>query len=126
MAKQDILIVEDSPYVAGAIEDAVGTMGYSVRVAGSAAEAFAAIEECVPDLVLLDWMLPDLEGIEVLQRIREGAHPNLPVIMLTARGELQAKLTGLEAGADDYLPKPFNLGELKARITAVLRRRNPS
>ena len=126
MAKQHILIVEDSPYVAGSIQDAVDMMGYDARVAGSAAEAFKAIAEHVPDLVLLDWMLPDLEGIEVLQRIRSGPHPKLPVIMLTAKGELEAKLTGLEAGADDYLPKPFNLGELKARIVAILRRQTPS
>jgi DNA-binding response OmpR family regulator len=126
MAKQHILIVEDSPYVAGSIQDAVDLMGYEARVAGSADEAFKAIAEQLPDLVLLDWMLPDLEGIEVLQRIRSGPHPDLPVIMLTAKGELESKLTGLEAGADDYLPKPFNLGELKARIVAVLRRRTRS
>jgi len=80
------------------------------------------LEEQTPVLVILDRILPDMDGIEILERIRAGAHSELPIIMLTARGELKARLAGLEAGADDYIPKPFNLKELQARITAVMRR----
>ena len=71
---------------------------------------------------MLDWLLPDGEGIEILRHIRQGPHKSVPVIMLTAKGELTSRLTGLEAGADDYVSKPFNVKELQARITAVLRR----
>jgi two-component system, OmpR family, phosphate regulon response regulator PhoB len=123
MAKQSILIVEDSPYVSGSINDALEAMGYAPQVVGTAADAFAVLEETTPDLVLLDWMLPDLEGIEILRRIRQSQTPGIPVIMLTARAELDARLAGLEAGADDYLAKPFSIGELQARIAAILRRR---
>ena len=124
MAKQHILIVEDSPYVAGSIHDALEAMGYIPTIAATAAEALASLAESIPDLVLLDWMLPDREGIEILRQIREGPNPGIPVIMLTARAELDSRLTGLEAGADDYLAKPFSIGELQARIAAILRRRS--
>jgi len=122
MSTPYVLIVEDSPYVAGSISDALEAMGYVSHIAPSAAEALKRLADKTPDLVLLDWMLPDLEGIEVLRRIRQGDHPNIPVIMLTARAELDSRLTGLEAGADDYLAKPFSIGELQARIAAILRR----
>jgi two-component system phosphate regulon response regulator PhoB len=124
MAKQHILIVEDSPYVAGSIHDALEAMGYIPTIAATAAEALASLAESIPDLVLLDWMLPDREGIEILRQIREGPNPGIPVVMLTARAELDSRLTGLEAGADDYLAKPFSIGELQARIAAILRRRS--
>ena len=126
MASPQILIVEDSPHVAGSILDTLEVMGYEARIAGTAADAFAALEATTPDLILLDWMLPDLEGIEVLRRVRQGPHAEVPVIMLTAKGELDARLIGLEAGADDYLAKPFSIGELRARIAAVLRRTGPA
>jgi two-component system, OmpR family, phosphate regulon response regulator PhoB len=126
MASPYILIVEDSPHVASSISDTLEVMGYAAQIAGSAEEAFAALEGTTPDLILLDWMLPDLEGIEVLRRVRQGPHAEVPVIMLTAKGELDARLIGLEAGADDYLAKPFSIGELRARIAAVLRRTGPT
>jgi two-component system, OmpR family, phosphate regulon response regulator PhoB len=126
MASPHILIVEDSPHVAGSILDTLELMGYSGTIASTAAAAFAALDEAPPDLVLLDWMLPDLEGIEVLRRVRQGPHAQVPVIMLTAKGDLDAKLMGLEAGADDYLAKPFSIGELRARIAAILRRSAPA
>ena len=126
MAASHILIVEDSPHVAGAILDALQVMGYSGTIAPTAADALAAIEDTTFHLILLDWMLPDLDGIEILRRVRQGPHADVPVIMLTAKGDLDAKLMGLEAGADDYLAKPFSIGELSARIAAVLRRSGPA
>lgn len=122
MSEGLILIVEDSPHVASTIADVVELTGYASKIAATGEEAFAALEEQTPVLVILDRILPDMDGIEILERIRAGAHSELPIIMLTARGELKARLAGLEAGADDYIPKPFNLKELQARITAVMRR----
>ena len=122
MASPQILIVEDSAHVASSILDVLELMGYEGRIAKTAAEAFAALEQATPDLILLDWMLPDLDGIELLRRVRQGPHADVPVVMLTAKGELDSRLTGLDAGADDYLSKPFSTGELRARIIAILRR----
>jgi DNA-binding response OmpR family regulator len=125
MVQDLILVVEDSEHVASTIADIIELMGYRVRIAASGAEAFAALDAEPPDapsLVILDWVLPDADGIDILHSIREGPHAGLPVIMLTAKGELTERLAGLEAGADDYIPKPFNMKELQARITAVLRR----
>ena len=124
MAKEFILVVEDSPHVAKTISDVVEYMGYEARIATRAREAFEALEEDPPLMVILDWILPDGEGIDVLRHIRQGPLAELPVVMLTAKGELDARLMGLEAGADDYIPKPFNIGELQARISAILRRQD--
>lgn len=118
-----ILIVEDTPHVAKTVADVVQHMGYRVRIADSGQQALAALEEETPKLVILDWILPDVEGIEVLREIRQGPLGHLPVIMLTARGELDSRLMGLAAGADDYIPKPFNVKELQARIAGILGRR---
>jgi DNA-binding response OmpR family regulator len=120
MPAQRILIVEDSPYVAGSMRDALEAMGYETTIASTAAEAMAALEQSSPALILLDWMLPDQDGLELLRQIRQGRHSRLPVIMLTARAELDARLRGLEAGADDYLAKPFNVSELQEHILALL------
>ena len=119
-----ILIVEDSAHVASTIKDLVGLLGFEALMAENVQDAMTILanEEFVPDLVMLDWLLPDGEGIEILRYIRQGPHKAVPVIMLTAKGELTSRLTGLEAGADDYVSKPFNVKELQARITAVLRR----
>lgn len=130
MSEELILVVEDSEHVASTIADVVQLMGFRSRIAASGKEALAALSEFTPGsdaadepvLVILDWILPDLDGIEILRRIRGGPCASLPVILLTAKGELTSRLEGLEAGADDYIAKPFNMKELQARILAVLRR----
>jgi len=115
-------------------EDALATLlsynlekeGYRVVVASDGEEGMLQIEERLPDLVLLDWMLPKLSGIEVCRRIRGKPETrNMPIIMLTARGEESDRIRGLDTGADDYLTKPFSMSELIARIRAVLRRIRP-
>jgi len=115
-------------------EDALATLlqynlekeGYDVAVAADGEEGMLQIDERLPDLVLLDWMLPKLSGIEVCRRIRGRAETrNLPIIMLTARGEETDRVRGLDTGADDYMTKPFSMTELTARIRAVLRRIRP-
>ena len=123
------------PYVLGMEdEDALATLlqynlekeGYRVVVAGDGEEGLVQIDERLPDLVLLDWMLPKVSGIEVCRRIRGRPETrNLPIIMLTARGEETDRVRGLDTGADDYLTKPFSMTELIARIRAVLRRIRP-
>jgi len=119
----NIIIVEDSVHVASAIKDLVELMGHEARVAETGAQARELLDQApLPDLVMLDWMLPDAEGIDILRYIRAGSLASVPVIMLTAKSELNSRLTGLEAGADDYVAKPFNVKELQARITAVIRR----
>ena len=100
--------------------------GFDVASAHDGDEAILAIEEQNPDMVLLDWMLPKISGIEICRRLRrDQKHSNLPVIMITARGEEADRVRGLDVGADDYVSKPFSPAELMARIRAVLRRRNP-
>jgi two-component system phosphate regulon response regulator PhoB len=115
-------------------EDALATLlqynlekeGYDVVVAADGEEGLVQIDERQPDLVLLDWMLPKVSGIEVCRRIRGRPETrNLPIIMLTARGEESDRVRGLDTGADDYLTKPFSMTELIARIRAVLRRIRP-
>ena len=121
-----ILLVEDEEALAALLDYNLGREGFAVRVAGDGDEAMTAIEEEQPDLVLLDWMLPGLSGIEICRRIR--AKPELgdmPVIMLTARGEEADRIRGLDTGADDYLTKPFSVPELIARVRALLRRARP-
>ena len=125
MAEDFILIVEDSTHVASTIHDLLKHMGHEAQVAGTWAEAHELLSQARPALIILDWMLPDGEGIDILREVRSGPLVGVPVIMLTAKGELTSRLTGLEAGADDYLSKPFNVKELQARITAVLRRSAP-
>ena len=118
-----ILIVEDSAHVATAIKDLIELMGHESLIAETGQQALEVLtQEPYPDLVMLDWMLPDAEGIDILRHIRSSPMATTPVIMLTAKGELNSRLTGLEAGADDYVAKPFNVKELQARITAVMRR----
>ena len=121
-----ILVVED--------DDALGTLlrynlereGYDVALATDGEEALIQSEEGLPDLVVLDWMLPKVSGIEVCRRLRQRPQSrNVPIIMLTARGEESDRIRGLDTGADDYLVKPFAITELTARIRAVLRRLRP-
>jgi two-component system phosphate regulon response regulator PhoB len=118
-----VLIVDDERAIRDMIGLALSKAGYAYEMAGSAQDAEHLIEEAPVDLVLLDWMLPDVSGIEFARRLRSDARTaSLPIIMLTARGEEEDKVHGLNVGADDYVTKPFSPKELVARISAVLRR----
>ena len=121
-----VLVMEDEDALATLVQYNLEKEGYRVVVASDGEEGMLQIEERMPDLVLLDWMLPKLSGIEVCRRIRGKAETrNLPVIMLTARAEETDRVRGLDTGADDYMTKPFSMVELNARIRAVLRRIRP-
>ena len=121
-----ILVVEDESAIAELISINLRHAGYEVTIAATAERAQAAIDAVLPELVLLDWMLPGQSGIALAKRWRSQPRTrDLPVIMLTARAEEADKITGLDAGADDYLVKPFSTNELLARIRAVLRRKAP-
>ncbi|HAY09769.1 MAG TPA: DNA-binding response regulator, partial [Thauera sp.] len=122
----NILLVEDEPAIQELIAANLSRAGHHVVRAADAETAHRIVREALPDLVLLDWMLPGASGIEFARRLRaEERTRDIPIIMLTARGEEQDKVTGLETGADDYITKPFSPRELVARIKAVLRRRAP-
>ena len=121
-----ILVVEDEPSIQELIAATLQHAGHRALRADSAEEAVRLVNETLPDVVLLDWMLPGMNGVQYARRLRgEERTRDLPIIMLTARGEEHDKVAGLEAGADDYLTKPFSPRELLARIKAVLRRRAP-
>jgi two-component system phosphate regulon response regulator PhoB len=122
----NILVVEDEPAIQELIAANLQHAGHRVLRAYDAEEAIRLVRETLPDVVLLDWMLPGMPGIQLARRLRsEERTRDLPIIMLTARSEEHDKVAGLEAGADDYLTKPFSPRELLARIKAVLRRRAP-
>lgn len=118
----DILIVDDEASVVEVVGLYLRKDGYRVRSASDGLEALAAIRERSPNLIVLDLMLPKVDGIEVMRRIREEFGERVPVIMLTARGQETDRIYGLELGADDYVVKPFSPAELVARVKAVLRR----
>ncbi|WP_372707314.1 phosphate regulon transcriptional regulator PhoB [Brevundimonas sp.] len=121
-----VLVMEDEDALATLLQYNLEKEGYRVVVAADGEEGMLQIDERLPDLVLLDWMLPKLSGIEVCRRIRGKSETrNLPIIMLTARGEETDRVRGLDTGADDYMTKPFSMTELIARIRAVLRRIRP-
>lgn len=122
---QQLLMIEDDARLAQMVCEYLGQSGFSVSHAGSAAEGLNRLALSGPELVILDLMLPDMDGLEVCRRIRAmpGALAQTPVLMLTAKGDAMDRIIGLEVGADDYLPKPFEPRELLARIRAVLRRR---
>lgn len=121
-----ILVMEDEDALATLLQYNLEKEGYDVTVAADGEEGLLQVDERLPDLVLLDWMLPKLSGIEVCRRLRGRAETrNLPIIMLTARGEEADRVRGLDTGADDYMTKPFSMTELTARIRAVLRRIRP-
>ena len=115
-----LLVVDDEEPARRLLRDYLARRGYRVHEAASAVEALRAWDAHRPDLVLLDLGLPDLDGVDVIRRIRREA--TTPIIVLSARGEERDKVAGLEAGADDYVSKPFSIGELEARIHAVMRR----
>jgi two-component system, OmpR family, phosphate regulon response regulator PhoB len=121
-----ILVVEDEPAIQELIAINLEHAGYQPVQAADAEQALAIVRDAVPDLILLDWMLPGMSGMEFARRLRADRRTQqVPVIMLTARAEEQDKLAGLETGADDYITKPFSPRELNARIKALLRRRSP-
>ncbi|MCI5046756.1 MAG: phosphate regulon transcriptional regulator PhoB [Aquisalinus sp.] len=126
MSATNVLVVEDEESLATLLEYNLGKEGFDTRVASDGEEALLRIDEKVPDLIVLDWMLPKVSGIEVCRRLRSRNDTrNLPMIMLTARAEEADRIRGLETGADDYMVKPFSMSELVARIRAVLRRIRP-
>jgi two-component system phosphate regulon response regulator PhoB len=121
-----ILVVEDESAIAELISINLRHAGYEVTLAANAEQAQAAVDGVLPDLVILDWMLPGQSGLALAKRWRaQGRTRELPVIMLTAKADEADKVSGLDAGADDYLTKPFSTQELMARIRAVLRRKAP-
>jgi two-component system, OmpR family, phosphate regulon response regulator PhoB len=121
-----ILVVEDEPAIQELIAYNLKQAGHQALRADNAEQALRLVQDALPDLVLLDWMLPGLSGIELARRLRGDKRTRaIPIIMLTARADEQDKLTGLDSGADDYITKPFSPRELNARVKAVLRRRAP-
>ena len=126
MTKPLVLIVEDEAPLVTLLRYNLEKEGFSVCEAGDGEEALVQIAERKPDLVLLDWMLPLVSGLEVCRQIRRApATRSLPVIMLTARGAEGDRIRGLDSGADDYVVKPFSPSELVARLRAVIRRTRP-
>ena len=121
-----ILIVEDETAISELIDITLIRNNHVTMCAGSAEEAIQLIDEVLPDLALIDWMLPGISGVELIKRLRSNKRTQfIPIIMLTARAEESDKVTGLDKGADDYITKPFSPKELTARINALLRRRAP-
>ncbi len=122
-----VLVVEDEPAIAELIALNLRHQGFDVTTAADAEAAQGQVDRVLPDLVILDWMLPGTPGVQLARRWRADPRTrDVPVIMLTARAAEADKIAGLDAGADDYLTKPFSPAELQARIRAVLRRRAPS
>lgn len=127
MTRTRALIVEDEEAIVTLLEYNLAREDFETRTARDGEEALVRIEEQAPDIILLDWMLPKVSGIEVCRRLRAGSETrNIPVIMLTARSEEADRIRGLETGADDYITKPFSTNELLARMRAVLRRIRPA
>src|ERR1700759_4954954 len=121
-----ILVVEDEEALTTLLRYNLDAEGYEVETVGRGDDADTRLKERVPDLIVLDWMLPGLSGIELCRRLRARPETrSLPIIMLTARGEETDRIRGLDTGADDYVVKPFSMSELAARIRAVLRRIRP-
>ena len=126
MRKCTILTVEDEPAISHILRVNLRSAGYDVISANNVMQAESLIKTSIPSLIILDWMLPKLSGIELCRQIRNTKQiKNIPVIMLTARGEERDRLKGLEMGADDYVTKPFSINELLARAKAVLKRVRP-
>jgi two-component system, OmpR family, alkaline phosphatase synthesis response regulator PhoP len=119
-----VLVVEDEASIASFVSLYLKNAGYDVRTASTGTEALAQVERQKPSLIVLDLMLPDIDGIEICRRIRQKL--DVPILMLTARDEDVDKIIGLEVGADDYMTKPFNPRELVARVKSILRRTTPA
>src|SRR5262250_3018731 len=124
--KANILIVEDEDALALLLRYNLEAEGFEIETVARGDEADLLLKERIPDLIILDWMLPGLSGIELCRRLRAGkASRGVPILILTARGEEQDRIRGLTTGADDYVVKPFSIPELMARVRAILRRANP-
>ncbi len=122
-----VLVVEDEEAISHLLKYNLTAEGFEVSIIDDGDEALLAAEEFQPDIILLDWMLPNVSGIEICRQLRARTETrNIPVIMLTARAEEEDRLRGFDKGADDYVTKPFSMKELVARIHAVLRRANPA
>ena len=125
--KAKIFIVEDEPSIVQLVKYNLEKQNFKVLVFNNGEEGLQEIKKTEPDLILLDWMLPDLSGIDICKALRKDTKfKNVPIIMLTARSQEEDKVLGLNVGADDYLPKPFSNPELIARVNALLRRSKPS
>jgi len=123
MTGERILVIEDDTGIANTLQRGLVYEGYRVTLAYDGPEGLEAARDYPPDLVILDWMLPGLDGLEVCRRLRAAS--NVPILMLTAKESVSDRVAGLDAGADDYLVKPFAFDELLARIRALLRRAGP-
>ena len=123
--RRTVLVVDDEPTIAEIVSRYLVRAGYDAPTAGDGSEALRLARERLPDLVVLDVMLPQVDGLEGLRRLREQDGPPPPVILLTARGEHSDRIAGLRNGADDYMVKPFSPHELVARVEAVMRRTHP-
>jgi len=119
-----ILIVEDEPRVATFLRRALVDEGYTADVASDGADGLQMAQRSEYDLIVLDWLLPKLDGLSLCRTVRQS-QPRVPIIMLTAKDAVEDRISGLDAGADDYLIKPFSLGEFLARVRALLRRKDP-
>jgi DNA-binding response OmpR family regulator len=119
-ARTRVLIIDDDEKLNTLLDEYLGRFGFSVRAAVHPEEGLRALKSDAPDIVILDVMLPEIDGFAVCRKVRENSR--VPIIMLTARGDVMDRILGLEMGADDYLPKPFEPRELMARMQAVLRR----
>jgi two-component system OmpR family response regulator len=119
-----ILVVDDEPSIVDAVGTALRYEGFDVQDAGTGRDALASVTRAEPDLIVLDWMLPDLDGIEVARRLRERGYKSA-ILFLTAKDAVENKVDALRGGGDDYVTKPFSLAELVARVQAVLRRTTP-
>ena len=121
MSKTQVLIVDDEPNIRDLLATSLRFAGYEIQTAANGAQAVAAVTESEPDIILLDVMLPDMNGFSVTKKLR-SAGIQAPILFLTARDDVEDKITGLTVGGDDYLTKPFSLDEVVARIQAILRR----
>jgi DNA-binding response OmpR family regulator len=124
-ARASVLVVDDEPTIAEIVSRYLERAGYATRTASDGFQALAFVARRRPDLVVLDLMLPGIDGLEVMRRLHRGAGDRTPVVLLTARGEQSDRISGLRLGADDYVVKPFSPAELVARVDAVLRRAVP-
>ena len=121
MSEASVLLVDDDPRILRMLERTLGAEGYDVAAVPDGGAALASVERSVPDLIVLDVAMPGLDGLAVTRRVR-GKRLAVPILLLTARDALEDRVAGLDAGADDYIVKPFALAELEARLRAVLRR----
>lgn len=123
MNKKKILIIDDESAIADLLAYGLSKEGFYTRTAGNGMEGLELMERFRPDLLLLDWMLPDQSGLDICKKVT--ATHNIPILMITAKSDITDKILGLEFGADDYITKPFDLREVLARIRTILRRVQP-